>query len=192
MGGALLFWLALFSTDTEYAPDFAERNFKAIQEGDTRERVLELIGEPLSRGELTPSTEWLYTPPGHPGRNPDDGGLSGTFSQIQFDENGIVISAFGQTQTGSSEGLISSTATLELDGGPLGLSSVFSGPNPLEGKTIDEIEALYGRPTFEYVDSATMRFQYSRSPSGGNYKWRSVDFDANGRVTGKRSFFYWD
>ena len=43
-----LLWSRMFGEDTEFAPRYADERFKRVHEGMTSQRVLELLGEPLS------------------------------------------------------------------------------------------------------------------------------------------------
>ena len=47
--GAISFHDYACRRDTRYAPSFTETSFRTLQPGDTREKVLATIGEPVSR-----------------------------------------------------------------------------------------------------------------------------------------------
>lgn len=44
---AFLAFIFLFTFDTEYAPGYSEEAFRAVEIGDSREKVLGLLGQPL-------------------------------------------------------------------------------------------------------------------------------------------------
>jgi hypothetical protein len=74
---------------THFAPDYSEAAFDQIQIGDSKERVLELIGEPLERCDMgrTKDQFWCYS---------TDGGFllldfAWLYRAVYFDAEGRVI-----------------------------------------------------------------------------------------------------
>lgn len=72
--------------DTVFAPQYSETGFEQIQIGDSQERVLDLIGEPLERGKLIQGQEqWVYS---------QDGGFccfdfAWLWRSVTFDQNRV-------------------------------------------------------------------------------------------------------
>ena len=191
-----VFALPVLISDTQYASGYTESGFDSIRVGDSKDRVLEVLGAPLSTSAATPTISWLYCGEDHSGFR-DDGGVSGTFTLFTFDADGRVTSVFGQVETVASESLLSRQVTVTIGGGYLGLSraesNVLDGkPSALNGKTQAEIEALHGKPRYREQDLATEYLIYSRSPSSTHYYLRQIGIDADGKVTTKRQYFYWD
>jgi hypothetical protein len=73
-----------FAEDTVYAPGFDERSFRSVAIGDSREAVLERLGEPLERWNAAPNgvETWSYT--ASPGTH------SYWLRSIRFDDRGRV------------------------------------------------------------------------------------------------------
>jgi hypothetical protein len=87
--------LTAVSRNTRYAPKYSEKAFRAIVVGDSEERVLDLLGEPLERSsgvnDLSRTYLWYAKPIGpsesHLLRNIviKDGRVTQIYSQIWLD-----------------------------------------------------------------------------------------------------------
>lgn len=182
----LIYYLDL---GTEYAAGYSQTAFDSIAIGDSEERVLELLGDPLFEREVEPRIHWLYCGPDHDGYE-DDGGMRGTYTEIQLDDEGRVTRVLGVTESAASGGVLATQYTMQIGTGHLGLSKAEQ--DALIGKTREEVEALHGKPRFTREDLATRHLHYSRSPSSSSYRVRRVGIDATGKVASKDAYYHQD
>ena len=158
--------------DTQYAPGYTERGFRAIKLGDTEQRVQSLIGAPFSSNTCEPYVSWAYSQ-NKQSSFADNGRASGTCTTVTF-RRGEVTDIFGQRQVsynmftlGDGQGFL-----------PLTQAEI----TKLKGQSPDQIKQRFGAPQATYENKACKVLRYSRSPSSSSYRMRVVDLDADGKV----------
>ena len=181
--GALLAALYFKSFDTQYAPGYSAKAFKSIKLGDTEQRVVSLLGAPLSTYDSEPYLEWIYSADEQK-RFSASGVGTGTFTTVRFNPDGRVASISGQRQT--------SAGTMTFGEGQNSLNLTGEQIRALKGSTQDEILQKFGSPKAVYEYKASKVLSYSRSPSSANYHLRSVGLDADGKVVHVWREIYWD
>lgn len=105
---ALLVVISLSAcTDTTYAPGYTQEAFDTVQMGDSAERVLELLGEPLSKDDAKFRTKLRFSDRNDVvyaiGRNPDE--MSVVDIQI-WDKDGELTKEDIVTKSESSDSLV--------------------------------------------------------------------------------------
>lgn len=182
--------------DTEYAPGYSERAFRAVELGDAEAEVLAALGEPLSERVGEPSTTWLYADGGHGrfearGHYPD---IRHSFTTLHFHEDGTFDYAFGQLSGSSEAGLLRTTLTSTTGDGAntLGLSDSQVEELRASGATTVELEARFGPPDAVHRSDVVRWLVYSHSPGSHNYRQRLLGVDRDGRVCEKVSEPWWD
>ncbi len=191
--GESMMW---FSEDTEYSTEFSEHAFLGVQEGDSEQRVLELLGEPLKSIETEPYLQWLYAPRFHDGfaaggHYPD---MRYSYTAIRFNESGMFQEAFGQIAGRTSINLLGASSTAYLGDGSntLGISDVKIDELNNRQATTVQIEIEFGKPSQIFQSDVVKWLQYSRSPGSRNYRKRSIGLDKDGNVSRIVRDYYWD
>jgi outer membrane protein assembly factor BamE (lipoprotein component of BamABCDE complex) len=175
--------LLLRSLDTQYAPGYSERAFKSLKIGDSEERVVSLLGPPISAEVTEPYVEWVYSAEEQKD-HAKDGSATGTYTTVRFDGEGRVRDFSGQRQ-------ISRNSFTFGDGQDyLALSN--EQKRRLRGSTQDEIRKHFGPPRSVYESKAARVLRYSRSPSSSNYHLRMVGLDKEKKVVHLWREIYWD
>ena len=161
---------------TRYAPGYSEARFRSIRTGMPEAEVRRLLGDPLAVRAATEYVEWVYGPGNL--EVAEDGGLSwdvpsgtpvntGTgYTAVMADRNGVVTSLSGDFLKSSGD--------------------------PSACKTLNEIEARFGRPKKEIVQPSSRFLIYSGTEVSGSYYIRNVGLDASGRVNKVVAGFYQD
>lgn len=185
--------------DTEYAPGYSERSFRAIKVGDSEASVRHALGTPFEETPTSPYLRWLYTPNPEAiasfekqGDYPD---IRYSFTTIDFNETHIFTKAFGQISHGSSSSPlgVSGSATIFGDGtNSLSLSNAEIDKLKASKTTPQQIEARFGRPQARFDSKTALWLTYSRSPGSKNYRQRKIGFDGKGRVCRKVDEIWWD
>jgi outer membrane protein assembly factor BamE (lipoprotein component of BamABCDE complex) len=87
------------SFDTRYAPGYSEAAFKSLKIGDTEQKVLSLLGKPMSTDGTEPFFEWIYS--AEKQRHFSNSG-EGSGTTVRFDGAGKVANISGQRQTSAN------------------------------------------------------------------------------------------
>ena len=145
---------------TRYAPGFSSEAFAAVQVGDTKERVLQTLGDPLSERVSSAPERWCYGErPSH--RRAVSEGVF--FSEYVFSLTGPPCIEFGEQ---AASGVIRDR------------SSRFGAP---AGLTRQEIRTRFGEPN--YVERASIYTVMSYSAlagDDGSYENVAVVMDGTG------------
>lgn len=192
-GSLILNAFFYFSEETRYADGYSHENFYSVQVGDDEARVRELLGAPLSDWGTEPRLGWVYSD----GRIPayeERGFLPGrrSFTEFSFGPSGTVRQVFGQIHKAEESGFLSTSNSISFGAGQnyLGLSD--ERIEELKGKTMAEIEALFGKPASTFRSDVVIWLQYSDSPTSTDYRQRLIGLDATGRVAWIRDDNYYD
>lgn len=173
------------SFDTQYAPGYAESAFRKIKIGDDVNRVISLLGQPLSVIEAVPYTEWEYSDrPQHGFAEDGMSALRGSFTILRFDKDGRMIYLGGQLQNEASR--------ITIGDGDNFLKLTNVDFQRLQCKTSQEVAVTIGSPHATYEYKAVKEMVYSRSPSSANYVMRRIGLDERGNVVHIWSKIYWD
>ena len=177
---AALVWA---SFDTEYAADYSEKAFDAVQWGDTREMVVSRLGEPLSSHDAEPFRQWIYSDHQQP-EFAESGIGNGSYTTFTFDASGRVTNVFGQKQQTAN--------SFRMGDGENFLKLNDESFKHFHGATMDEIRTRFGEPVAVYDYRASKLLVYSRSPSSSHYLLRQIGTDENGKVVHIWNSIYWD
>jgi hypothetical protein len=189
IGGMVLFIFGLmaawyfYTFDTQYAPGYSGRKFSAIKLGDSEQSVIASLGQPFSSQEVRPSVKWIYSADNQQ-NFPHSGEGAGTYTTIEFDTNGVVVSIDGMLQTASS--------SFSFGDGLNYLKLTTAQIEKLIGSRQKEIKKQFGQPVATYEDKSSKFLRYSKSPSSANYNLRIIGVDEKGRVVKIISKIYWD
>jgi len=172
----------LLSFDTQYAPGYTERAFKSVKIGDTKERVISLLGAAFSTNDSEPYMEWIYSGDKQP-RFSKDGEGSGTFTTVKF-KQGSVDNIWGQRKD--------SATSFTMGQGVGFLQMADEEFDKLKGASQDKVRQKFGAPMAIYEYKASKLLWYSRSPSSSNYHQRMLGLDEQGKVVHIWRSIYWD
>lgn len=180
--GLLAAWY-IYAFDTQYAPSYSESRFGKIKLGDPEQLVISSLGQACSTQYTKPYAAWIYSA--------DDqrtfahsGEASGSYTTMQFDTNGQVVSIQGMLQTSSSSFVFGEGLNY--------LKLTETQIKNLTGASQAEITNQFGSPKAIYEDKSVRLLRYSRSPSSANYHLRVIGIDENGRVVKIWRKIYWD
>lgn len=179
-GLAAIFFL---SFDTQFAPGYSEKKFRAIRLGDSEQQVLATLGPPFSTEDTEPYQAWIYSD-GNQRHFARDGEGRGTYTTFRFDSNECVVAVNGMVQT--------SPSSFEFGDGLNYLKLSGAQIESLKGTAAGEIKRRFGPPVAVYEYQATKMLCYSRSPSSANYHLRIIGVDQHGRVVRIWREIYWD
>lgn len=169
--------------DTQYAPGYSGRKFSAIKLGDSVQSVIASLGQPFSIQEVRPSVQWIYSADKQQ-NFPHSGAGAGTYTTIEFDTNGAVVSIDGTLQTSSS--------SFTFGDGLNYLKLTSDQIEKLIGSKQVEIKKQFGQPVATHEDKSSKYLRYSKSPSSANYHLRIIGVDEKGMVVKIISEIYWD
>ena len=151
---------------TVYAVNYSEHKFAEIQTGDTSNRVITLLGEPLRIDHQRFSEQWIYG--GASGGRSSDGALFVKRTTISvpkmvvcFGKNGTVKNYYGKE--GAS----------------------------LQAKDKNAVRAALGLPTDIKTNEEMFIFNYTEG-SAESFDVRAIILDEKGRVIEKKQFYYRD
>ena len=177
---AALVWA---SFDTEYAPGYTEKAFRAVRLGDTQEAVLSRLGEPLSSRDTQPFQQWIFSADQQPAF-PEIGIGNGTYTTFTFDASGRVKNISGQTQLTAN--------TIRIGDGENFLKLKGESIKHFHGATMGDIRTRFGEPVAVYDYRASRVLDYSRSPSSSHYHLKRLGTDQDGKVVHIWNSIYWD
>lgn len=159
----------IYGEDTLFASGYSERAFRQVSIGDSRQRVLALLGKPLSQSTQLWSEIWAYTTTRDtsPQTGPASGALKfnlfGPVTYLRFSRSGFVAGMSGDY----------------LRDKAVGLSKA-------------QVIERFGAPTWRDLKPYELIFHYSASRRSGTYQRREVHFNSADKVTSTVSAMYYD
>ena len=167
----LVLFPSVLHLDTKYSPGYTAQAFRSIKIGDTQKSVISRLGPAFDTNECEPYVQWIYSADKQ-SHFQQEGEASGTYTMVRF-QKGAVVEISGVTVRSST--LISRTMTFGEGSGYLKLTH--ENIEALKGASQDLVKEKLGAPHAVYESKSRQIFSYSRSPSGGNYRLRQIEFD---------------